>query len=55
MFFTQVRALSMEVKPYSCSIDIDDMGSTRVEEWIYHEIKKLAYGMIVVMVVRPTD
>ena len=29
--FTQVRALSMEVKPYSCLIDIDDMGSTRVD------------------------
>ena len=28
---TQVRALSMEVKPYSCLIDIDDMGSTRVD------------------------
>ena len=41
----------MEVKPYSCLIDIDDMG---VQEWIYHEIKeakpqKLAYGMIVVL------
>ena len=23
--FTQVRALSMEVKPYSCLINIDDM------------------------------
>ena len=29
--FTQVRSLSMEVKPYSCLIDIDDMGSTRVD------------------------
>ena len=29
--FTQVRALSMEVKPSSCLINIDDMGSTRVE------------------------
>ena len=29
--FTQVRALSMEVKPYSCLINIDDMGSTRVD------------------------
>ena len=29
--FTQVWALSMEVKPYSCFIDIDDMGSTRVD------------------------
>ena len=29
--FTQVRALSMEVKPYSRLIDIDDMGSTRVD------------------------
>ena len=52
--FTQVRALSMEVKPYSCLINIDDMV---VEELIYHEIReakpyKLAYGMIVV---RPTD
>ena len=28
--FTQVRALSMEVKAYSL-IDIDDMGSTRVD------------------------
>ena len=31
--FTQVQALSVEVKPYSCLINIDDMGST-----IYHEI-----------------
>ena len=29
--FTQVRVLSMEVKPYSWLIDIDDMGSTRVD------------------------
>ena len=29
--FTQVRALSMEVIPYSCLINIDDMGSTRVD------------------------
>ena len=29
--FTQVRALLMEVEPYSCLIDIDDMGSTRVD------------------------
>ena len=29
--FTQVRALLMEVKPYSCLINIDDMGSTRVD------------------------
>ena len=29
--FTQVRALSMEVKPYSCLIDIDDMSVTRVD------------------------
>ena len=29
--FTQVRALSMDVKPYSCLINIDDMGSTRVD------------------------
>ena len=29
--FTQVQALSMEVKPYSCLIDIDDMGSTGVD------------------------
>ena len=29
--FTQVRALSMEVKPYSYLIIIDDMGSTRVD------------------------
>ena len=29
--FTQVRALSMEVKPYSCLINIDDRGSTRVD------------------------
>ena len=29
--FTQVRALLMEVKPYSYLIDIDDMGSTRVD------------------------
>ena len=29
--FTQVRALSVEVKPYSCLIDIDDMGITRVD------------------------
>ena len=29
--FTQVRALSMEVKSYTCLIDIDDMGSTRVD------------------------
>ena len=29
--FTQVRALSMEVKPYSCLINIDDVGSTRVD------------------------
>ena len=29
--FTQVRALSMEVKPYSYLINIDDMGSTRVD------------------------
>ena len=29
--FTLVRALSKEVKPYSCLIDIDDMGSTRVD------------------------
>ena len=29
--FTQVRALSMEVKPYSFLINIDDMGSTRVD------------------------
>ena len=29
--FTQVRALSMEVKPNSCLIDIDEMGSTRVD------------------------
>ena len=35
--FTQVQALSMEVKPYSCLIDIDDMV---VQEWIYHEIKE---------------
>ena len=26
-----VLALSMEVKPYSCVINIDDMGSTRVD------------------------
>src|SRR3954462_2925000 len=31
LYFTQVRALSMEVKPYSCLINIDDMGSTRVD------------------------
>src|SRR3954465_3939899 len=29
--FTQVRALSMEVKPYSCLINIDGIGSTRVD------------------------
>ena len=29
--FTQVRALLMEVIPYSCLINIDDMGSTRVD------------------------
>src|SRR3954468_2186375 len=29
--FTQVRALSMDVIPYSCLINIDDMGSTRVD------------------------
>ena len=29
--FTHVRALSLEVKPYSCLIHIDDMGSTRVD------------------------
>ena len=29
--FTQVWALSVEVKPYSCLINIDDMGSTRVD------------------------
>ena len=29
--FTQVRALSMEVIPYSCLINIDDIGSTRVD------------------------
>ena len=29
--FTQVRALSVEVKPYSCLINIDDMGSTSVD------------------------
>ena len=29
--FTQVRALSMEVKPYSFLINIDDMASTRVD------------------------
>ena len=29
--FTQVRALSMEVIPYSCLINIDDMSSTRVD------------------------
>ena len=29
--FTQVRALSVEVKPYFCLINIDDMGSTRVD------------------------
>ena len=29
--FTQVRAVLMEVKPYSCLINIDDMGSTRVD------------------------
>ena len=29
--FIQVRDLSMEVKPYSCLINIDDMGSTRVD------------------------
>ena len=29
--FTLVRALLMEVKPYSCLISIDDMGSTRVD------------------------
>ena len=28
--FTQVRALTMEVKPYSYLINIDDMGSTGV-------------------------
>ena len=31
--FTQVRALSMEVKPYSCLIDIDIVD-------VYHEIKE---------------
>ena len=29
--FTQVRALSMEVKPYSYLINIDDMGSKIVD------------------------
>ena len=29
--FTQVRALSMEVKPYSCLIDLDDVSITRVD------------------------
>ena len=29
--FTQVWALSVEVKPYSCFINIDDMVSTRVD------------------------
>src|SRR3954465_6556581 len=29
--FSQVRALSMEVITYSCLINIDDMGSTRVD------------------------
>ena len=29
--FTQVRALSVEVKPYSCLIDIDGKGVTRVD------------------------
>ena len=29
--FTQVRALSMEVKLYSCLIDLDDMSITRVD------------------------
>ena len=37
--FTQVRALSMEVKPYSCLINIDDMGSTRVC-LLFKEIKE---------------
>ena len=29
--FTQVQALSMEVKPYSCLIDLDDMSITRFD------------------------
>ena len=29
--FAQVGALAMEVKPYSCLINIDAMGSTRVD------------------------
>ena len=29
--FTQVWALAVELKPYSCLINIDDMGSTRVD------------------------
>ena len=29
--FTPVRPLSVEVKPYSCLINIDDMGSTTVD------------------------
>ena len=29
--FTQVRALSVEVEPYSCLINIDGMGITRVD------------------------
>ena len=35
--FTQVRALSMEVKPYSCLINIDDIV---LQEYIYHKIKE---------------
>ena len=29
--FTHVRALSMEVKPYPCLIDLDNMSITRVD------------------------
>ena len=29
--FTQIRALLVEVKPYSCLINIDGMGITRVD------------------------
>ena len=35
--FTQVRALSMEVKPYYCLMILMIWV---VQEWIYHEIKE---------------
>ena len=44
--FTQVRALSMEVKPYSCLINIDDILVYSKNEEEHKEYLRLVLGKL---------